>query len=64
MFNNCYNLISIDFPNLDIDFTKDYNQIFLNCEHLQYLNLSNLKGKHISDCSYMFNNLNNLISID
>ena len=64
MFIGCNNLISIDFPYLDISYTTYPIKIFYECNNLKYLNLSNLKADFTQDFSYMFNNLKNLISID
>ena len=64
MFNDCHNLISIDFSYLDISFTVDYYNIFKSCNNLQYLNLSHLQADYITNLSYLFSNMSYLISID
>ena len=47
MFKNCSNLLSIDFPYLNINYTIDYHYIFKFCDNIQYLNLSYLNAEYI-----------------
>ena len=64
MFYGCTNLISIDFPNIDISKTRIVSKIFSGLENtLKYLSLENIKANN-QNLSYMFNNLKQLISIN
>ena len=40
LFDNCYQLITIKFPNIDVSTIIDFSNMFSYCSNLQYLDLS------------------------
>ena len=63
MFNNCFNLKSIELSNLKTNNVKDFTFMFNNCTSLTSINLSLFDTKKALDISYMFSNCKSLSEI-
>jgi surface protein len=63
MFNNCFNLKSIELSYLKTDDVKDFSFMFYKCTSLESLNLSNFNMQKVLNISYMFSNCKSLKEI-
>ena len=64
MFQNCYNLTSLDLSSFDTSKVTDMNQMFYYCYNLTSLDLSNFDTSNVTSMRDMFNNCYNLTSLD
>ena len=64
IFLDCYNLEKIIFPNKTKNsLVKDFSYVFLNCNKLTSIDLSNFEFSSILDMRYLFYNCTNLNTI-
>ena len=64
MFQNCYNLKSLDFTNFDTKNVSNMNFMFYGCSTLTSLDLTNFNTKNVSKMNGMFCDCKNLTSLD
>jgi surface protein len=64
MFENCYELTSLDISNFDTSKLFIMNYMFNNCHKLSYINLSNVKLLSAYNAEYFLANCTNLEFID
>ena len=63
-FQNCKNLISVDFSKIVYKYESRLTNLFNGCSNLLYVNL-NLKNKiKVTSAEYIFKNCESLVSID
>ena len=64
MFQNCYNLKSLDFTNFDTKNVSNMYFMFYNCPNLTSLDLTDFNTKNVKDMNGMFGDCTHLTSLD
>ena len=64
MFQNCYNLKSLDFTNFDTKNVSNMYFMFYNCPNLTSLDLTDFNTKNVKNMYGMFGDCSNLNSLD
>lgn len=64
MFQNCYNLKSLDFTNFDTKNVSSMYFMFYNCPNLTSLDLTDFNTKNVKNMYGMFGDCSNLNSLD
>ena len=64
MFQNCYNLKSLDFTNFDTKNVSSMYFMFYNCPNLTSLDLTNFNTKNVKNMNGMFGDCTHLTSLD
>ena len=64
MFQNCYNLKSLDFTNFDTKNVSNMYFMFYNCSNLNSLDITNFNTAKVTDMGNMFLGCSNLTSLD
>ena len=64
MFQNCYNLKSLDFTNFDTKNVLNMYFMFYNCPNLTSLDLTDFNTKNVKNMYGMFGDCSNLNSLD
>ena len=64
LFDDCYDLISLDLSKFNNSQVTDMSYMFKDCKKLSSLNLNNFNTSQVTNMSGMFNNCYGLTSID
>jgi len=68
MFSNCYNLTSINLPNINFDNLLLMTSMFSNCKKLKFVNMNSYSSsnnlKSFTCCNYMFSGCSDLVSLN
>lgn len=64
LFDDCYDLISLDLSKFNNSQVTDMSYLFKDCKKLSSLNLNNFNTSQVTNMSGMFNNCYGLTSID
>ena len=64
MFNNCYNLTTLDLSNFDTSNVTTMNSMFGSCENLYALDVSNFNTSNVTNMGYMFDSCYELTTLD
>ena len=64
MFDNCYELSSLDLSKFNTENVTNMKYMFDNCWELSSLDLSNFNTAKVEDMSYMFSDCRKLSSLD
>ena len=64
MFDNCYNLTSLDVTGFDTSNVTDMAEMFDNCYNLTSLDVTGFDTSNVTDMDCMFYNCENLTSLD
>lgn len=64
MFEDCSNLVTIDFSGFHSDKLYRTGGMFEGCSSLESLDLSNFQTEHVIDMSSMFKDCNNLLNLN
>ena len=64
MFNNCSNIIEIDFRKIDFTISTSFDSMFCDCSNLEKLDFSNFNTENSKSFEKMFYNCSNLKEID